>query len=312
MNFFNIGERTKEDTQFSKNTEENKFLIIGGDLRNYELAKLLAKEKNIVYTYGLEEVLNTNLEKENSFECNKIEEVLEKAEIIIMPIPLTKDGIHLNMPLSNKKIKIEFLINKIRNKIVFAGDVSETLLKKFEDNNTKVIDLMKIEGFAILNVLPTVEAIIKIILNNKKEIIHNSNCLILGYGRIGKILAQKLQGLSINVTCVTNDNIEKTWCMAFGYKAIDFKDIENNGTILRKYDIIINTIPKIILTKELEKVRKETLIIDVASKPFGIARKIVEEQKLNFIEALGLPGKHFPITVAKNIKDVVFNILQKQ
>ena len=312
MNFFNIGERTKEDTQFSKNTEENKFLIIGGDLRNYELAKLLAKEKNIVYTYGLEEVLNTNLEKENSFESNKIEEVLEKAEIIIMPIPLTKDGIHLNMPLSNKKIKIENLINKIRNKIVFAGNVSDTLLKKFEDENIKVIDLMKIEEFVILNVLPTVEAIIKIMLNNKKEIIHNSNCLILGYGRIGKILAQKLQGLSINITCVTNDNIEKAWCMALGHKVIDFKDIDNNDSILKNYDILINTIPKIILTKELERVRKETLIIDVASKPFGINRKIVEEQKLNFIEALGLPGKHFPITVAKNIKDLVFNILQKQ
>ena len=33
------------------------------------------------------------------------------------------------------------------------------------------------------------------------------------------------------------------------------------------------------------------LVIDLASKPYGIDRKIVEQEKLNFIEALGLPRK---------------------
>ena len=46
---------------------------------------------------------------------------------------------------------------------------------------------------------------------------------------------------------------------------------------------------KVIFKEELKEFRKETLIIDLASKPYGIDRKIVEQEKLNFIEALGLP-----------------------
>ena len=42
---------------------------------------------------------------------------------------------------------------------------------------------------------------------------------------------------------------------------------------------------------QLKEIRKETLVIDLASKPYGIDRKIAEQEKLNFIEALGLPRK---------------------
>ena len=76
---------------------------------------------------------------------------------------------------------------------------------------------------------------------------------------------------------------EKAWAIAYG------QNIVNSNINLYEYDIIVNTIPKDILKEKLRKVNKETLIIDVASKPYGIDRKIVEEEKLNFIEALALP-----------------------
>ena len=142
-----------------------------------------------------------------------------------------------------------------------------------------------------------------------KKIIHNSNCLIMGYGRIGKVLAKKLNGLSINVDCLVSDNIEKTWCRVEGYNYIEFKNIKNKSDLLKKYDIIINTIPKIILTEELKEIRKDTLIIDLASKPYGIDRNIVKQENLNFIEALGLPGKSAPITVAENMYELIKNVL---
>ena len=97
--------------------------------------------------------------------------------------------------------------------------------------------------------------------------------------------------MSTNVTCVITNEVEKAWTMVYGYETIAIENMKNNGSSLKQYDVIINTIPKIILKEELKEIRKETLIIDLASKPYGIDRNIVERENLNFIEALGLPRK---------------------
>ena len=287
--------------------------ILGGDYRNIELVKLLAKEKNIVYTYGLEKEIQ-KLESDNIIICNDIKE-LQDTDIVITAIPLSKDSININMPLgiNGKKIKIDEALKIMGKKLVFTGSISSEILRKFKLYNIEILDIMKNEEFAVLNAIPTAEETIKIIIANTKKVLHNTNCLIMGYGRIGKVLAKKLNGLSVNVDCLVSNNIEKTWSIVEGYNYIKFENIKNKSDLLKKYDIIVNTIPKIILTEQLKKIRKDTLIIDLASKPYGIGRNIVKQENLNFIEALGLPGKSAPITVAENMYEVIKNItLEKQ
>jgi hypothetical protein len=79
-----------------------------------------------------------------------------------------------------------------------------------------------------------------------------------------------------------------------------------------KYDIIINTVPHIVLNeKRLEYVRNDVLLIDLASNPGGIDKKSVKDKKLKFIWALSLPGKVAPITSAEFIKNTIYNIIKK-
>ena len=289
-----------------------KYGILGGDFRNVELVKLLAKEKNIVYTYGLEKEIQ-KLESDNIIICDDIGE-LQDTDIVITAIPLSKDNININMPLNvyGKESKIDEALKVMNNKLIFTGSVSSEILRKFKLYNIEILDIMKNEEFAVLNAIPTAEETIRIIIDNTKKVIHNTNCLIMGYGRIGKVLAKKLNSLSVKVECLVSDNIEKIWCRVEGYNYIEFENIKNKSDLLKKYDIIINTIPKIILTDELKEIRKDTLIIDLASKPYGIDRSIVKQENLNFIEALGLPGKSAPITVAENMYEVIKNTILKR
>ena len=60
--------------------------IIGGDLRNVKLAKMLANDENQLYLYGLEKTTELN-ECENITFCNSIKETVKNAEIVIGPIP---------------------------------------------------------------------------------------------------------------------------------------------------------------------------------------------------------------------------------
>ena len=257
---------------------------MGGDLRNFFLAKLLSKEKHEVKVYGFEKI-------ENFKECETYENMISSSEIVVLPIPFTKDKKTINMPLSNRNIRIQELAYHLENKTIFVGNMPEDIQEILKEKQNEVIDFMKKEEFAVLNAIPTAEATIEIILKNTNKILQGSHCLIFGFGRIGKVLAHKLQGLAVDVTCMVTNELEKAWATAYGYQITTIEKLQNYYTKIKQYDIIINTIPKIIFKEELREIKKETLVIDLASKPYGIDRKIVEEENINFIEALGLPRK---------------------
>lgn len=82
------------------------------------------------------------------------------------------------------------------------------------------------------------------------------------------------------------------------------------GSNLAEYDIIINTVPTLIInSNNIEYIRKDALLIDLASNPGGIDRKLAAEMNLNLIWALALPGKVAPATTAEFIKDTIYNVL---
>lgn len=260
------------------------FCMIGGDLRSFFLAKILSREKHEVKLYGFDKL-------ENFKECEKYDEMIRTSKNIILPIPFSKDNQYVNMPFSNKDIAIREIFYYLENKTIFVGNIHQELKEELHRKHNQVIDFMEKEEFSILNAIPTAEATIEIILKNTKKILQNSNCLIMGFGRIGKVLAYKLKGFSAKVTCMITNEVEKAWGVAYGYETTKIENLQKNCTKLKQYDIIINTIPKVIFREELKEIKKETLVIDLASKPYGIDRKIAEQEKLNFIEALGLPRK---------------------
>ena len=260
------------------------FCIIGGDLRSFFLAKILSREKYEVKLYGFDKL-------ENFKECEKYSEMIRNSHNVVLPIPFSKDNQYVNLLCSNKDITIKEICYYLENKTIFVGNIQQDLKEELHRKNNKVIDFMQQEEFAILNTIPTAEATIEIIIKNTKKILQNSSCLIMGFGRIGKVLAYKLKGLSAKITCMTIGEVEKAWAVAYGYETTKIESLQKNCTKFKQYDIIINTIPKVIFKEELKEIKKETLIIDLASKPYGIDRKIVEQENLNFIEALGLPRK---------------------
>lgn len=276
------------------------FAVIGGDLRIVKLTKMLAEDENKIYTYGLEkaEELKNN---ENIFMCNKLKEALnEKVEVVINSIPFSSNGINVYTPYSKEKILIKDLIDNLNGKILIAGSISQDTIEIAVDKNIEIIDIMKREELAVLNTIATAEGTIEVIISNTDKILHGSKVLILGFGRVGKILARKMDGLSANVTCAVRNREDLAWIKSYGYEAININYISEN---LLKYDIIINTIPHMILSKEkLEYVKKDCLLIDLASKPGGIDMEEASKRNLKAIWALALPRKSSSSYICRNNK----------
>lgn len=284
------------------------FALIGGDLRTIKLARMLAEDGNKVYTYGLEKAEELK-NQDNIIFCEKLSKVIQDVEIVIGPIPFSSNGKEINSPFSDKDISIRELMHIINAKILIAGSITPEVYDMANDEYIEIIDIMKREELAVLNTISTAEGTIEIAISNTNKILHGSNVLVLGFGRIGKVLARKLSGLSAKVTCAARKDEDLAWIRAYGHRATNINSLGEN---LSKYDVIINTVPHLILTEEkLECVKDDCLLIDLASNPGGIDKKAVKDRNLKLIWALALPGKVAPVTTAEFIKDTIYNILKE-
>ena len=256
---------------------------------------MLAEDGNKVYTYGVEKSEELK-ENENIIMCNKLQDAVKNSEIIIGPIPFSSNGKEINAPFGENTISIRELMHVINAKILIAGSITPEVYNLANDEYIEIIDIMKREELAVLNTISTAEGTIEIIIANTNKIIHGSKILILGFGRIGKVLARKLAGLSAKVTCAARKDEDLAWIRAYGHMETNINTIGEN---LSEFDVIINTVPHLILT------------VDLASNPGGIDKKATKDKKLKLLWALALPGKVAPVTTAEFIKDTVYNILKE-
>lgn len=268
---------------------KQKFLILGGDLRSIKLAEMLNNDNNKVLAYGLEksEEIQENNQIDKIF---NLQSAIEKADIIVAPTPFSSNGETINSPYAKEEIKIEQLVKSNKPKILIAGGIKESIKEQLEEKYLKVIDVMKREELAILNTIATAEGTIKVAIENTDKILQGAKVLILGFGRVAKIVANKFSLLSTNVTCAARKISDLAWIEAYGYHSINISDMLYD---LNDFDIIINTVPQLLIKeKELKHMKSDVLLIDLASSPGGIDSVVATQMGLKYVWALALPRKN--------------------
>lgn len=280
---------------------EKKISIIGGDLRIVNLAQMMAEDGFEVVTYALEKA-----EELSHFAKGKtLEETTKKSEYIVTSIPLSKDGKIVNTPYSDVKLTIPELRNHLQGKKLISGKLDESFRN---DSTIECYDILEMEEYAVLNAIATAEGAIQIAMEEYPKTLSGSNILVMGFGRIGKILAKMLQGIGANVYCEARKEPDLAYIKAYGYTPIHLKDLDQH---LPKFDIIINNIPVLVLDENrLNQVKKDVLILDLASNPGGVDFEYAKQNNLKTIWALALPGKVAPVSAAQYIRDTIYNILK--
>jgi dipicolinate synthase subunit A len=147
-------------------------------------------------------------------------------------------------------------------------------------------------------------------MENTKITLHSSNILVMGFGKIGKILCKTLRGFGANVYALARKRSDLSFIAAYGYQSVA---PDNLTDVLDRMDIIINTIPSVILDiNNISYLSKRVLIIELASKPFGVDIEECRKAGLNVLFAPSLPGKAAPLTAARYIRKAVDNILREK
>lgn len=289
---------------------ERKISVIGGDLRISTLAKMFAEDGNKVSVFGMEKA-NDVMHNDDIIKCNNLDEAIKNSDIIVGSVPFLKGEDEMYATFSEKHIKIDDLTkNKYKNKIFFAGTIPESKKDVLDKSFGEVIDIMEREELVILNTIATAEGAIEVAIKNTDRILHGRKVLVLGFGRVGKVVARKFYELSTKVTCAVRKETDSAWVKAFGYESTNIYKLKEN---LGEFDIIINTVPQIIIDKsKMKYMNKNVLLIDLASAPGGFDMEDAKDLNLKLVWALALPGKVAPVTSAEFIKETIYNILNKK
>lgn len=279
--------------------------IIGGDLRFVRLAQILCQKGYHVYIYGL---CHPDLPDEAVL-CHALEEVRD-CPYIIGPIPFTKDGKSVFTPMSNCSISIEQFFLAASSSYVLGSVLKPNICELFEKHHIQYCDIMTMDEIAILNAIPTAEGAIQYAMQNSEITLHNSRCLVLGYGRCGKILAHKLAALGANVSVEARSTRDLSFISTYGYHPIALDEL---SIYIHSFDFIFNTIPvQIIDSNLIDRMNKSVLYIELASVPGGIDKTYFESKDMCYIPAPSLPGIVAPKTAADILYQCLLLILRNQ
>lgn len=270
--------------------------IFGGDQRQAYMAKAFLQMGYHVYSYKIA----ASIQDINCTELHSLSELFHICNLLVGPIPLTNHSEFTASNLANLLTKDHFLIGG-----VIPSDLTEIC------NNKDILyyDLMKNEKVAILNSIATAEGTIMEAIQTSEINLHGSNCLVLGYGRCAKVLAQKLTGMHAKVTVSARSEDALVFAEASGLQTIHLSDIK---VLLSTYDFIFNTIPTLILDKGcLALVKQNVTIIDIASAPGGIDYEYALQKNLKAKLCLGLPGKVAPKTSADILVNEIITLMKE-
>lgn len=283
-----------------------KFAIIGGDMRIVRLAAMLEAEGHEICCYGLDEAPAELIKSCALSVC-----AAQDADCVILPLPILNMRGGLNAPLSAFNHNAEDVLRRLpKTAVVCGGMPDEKTLRLIETLELNFVDYFKREELVALNALATAEGAISVLLRNSPITIWESKILIMGFGRIGKMLAEKLRALGAKVSVSARKPGDMAYIRAANCQALDTRTL---GEELGDYDTIINTVPaRVINADTLKYLRKDALCIDLASRPGGFDFEAAREMDINVIWALGLPAETAPVTAGKIIKETVMNILKEK
>jgi dipicolinate synthase subunit A len=276
--------------------------IIGGDARQAEMAEMFRKDGFDVRTFGLEKYTG----KAHLTRATSILDAVRGTDCVILPLPINS-GDKLNAPLADREIDFQEIFQLLEKQCVVGGRIPDEVEQKAMEYGVNLFDYYTREELIVANAIPTAEGAIAAAMRELDVTIHGISCLVLGFGRVGKILAKDLSGLGAHVTVAARKHSDIAWIGAYGHQAIRLRELPEKAG---GYDLIYNTAPSLVLDRGiLEKVKKDCLVIDLASKPGGVDFNAAGELGVKTLWLLSLPGKVAPVTSGLIVKNTVQNLL---
>lgn len=270
----------------------HEFWLLGGDERNRHALAALRGCGCRVHVYGV-----PGREPEPLPEC---------FETVVLPFPgVSGDCLRALPPLP-----MELLLSRLRRGSLVIGGRLGKWRGAITDRGAAVRDLDGIEPLTTQNAAITAEGAISLAMTKSAGVLFGAPCLVVGYGRIGKLLCQRLHGLGAKVTVCVRRAESQAMAEAAGLKT-DLTGCYLHG--LSQYAFVFNTVPAPVFTPgQLRLFAPDCLLLELASAPGGFPPEAEQERAGYLLPAPGLPGRYAPKAAGELYARAILKELSKE
>ena len=173
--------------------------------------------------------------------------------------------------------------------------------------SVELVDYFAREELTIRNAIPTAEGCIGILMAERSRTLWGSSILLTGFGPVGQALGVRLGALGAQVTAAARRPAQRALAESFGLRSVA---IGRLGQLAPAFDTVVNTVPAQVLSAEvLARLRPESLIVDLASRPGGTDFEAARRLGHRAIHALSLPAACAPETAGEAVAQTVCEMI---
>jgi dipicolinate synthase subunit A len=277
------------------------FICTGSDARQLYAAKRLGAFAD-VYTYATDGCID------GAVDIDDLGKLPRKADLLLLPMPCGKG---LEIPSVRKALSCGDFVGCLKRRALVTGGRMDTeKIEYFNSLGFDTADYFRREELAVRNSVPTAEGALALAMRELDVTVSGTRTLICGWGRVAKACAKLFSAAGARVCIAARNSGQLAEAQSVGLEVFGLSQLYARAGGFR---LIINTIPAMILTREvLGETRADCLILDLASQPGGTDFAACGELSRRSIHALSLPGKCAPVTAGEIIADTVMNIYHER
>ena len=149
------------------------------------------------------------------------------------------------------------------------------------------------EALLRVNAQLTAEGAIARAMERPGRALLGCTCVVTGFGRIGQALTVRLTSLGAFVIVCARNEAQMRRAHELGAHPLP---LERIAQACAQADVIFNTVPARILNEAaLARIGGETLLIELASPPYGADPETAKRLNVRMVLAGGLPGRYAPM-----------------
>lgn len=218
------------------------------------------------------------------------------------------DYILLPLPLDESRTPLAELLRAAKpGALALGGKLSAQARQIAAEAGVELVDYFAREELILCNAIPTAEGCIGILMAERSRTLWGSSILLTGFGPVGQALGVRLGALGAQVTAAARRPAQRALAESFGLRSVA---IGRLGQLAPAFDTVVNTVPAQVLSAEvLARLRPESLIVDLASRPGGTDFEAARRLGHRAIHALSLPAACAPETAGEAVAQTVCDMI---
>lgn len=206
-----------------------------------------------------------------------------------------------------KELEIEALmrypIEQGKKTVCVVGKIPQEIETALKEKGAVFFHMLTDKRCKNFNAIATAEGAIAHAIVMSPWNIEGSSVCILGFGTCGSVLAEKCKALGAKTTVVVRRAEMAEAAAREGHRVIQTEELKEKAGEFR---YIFNTVPAVLITDSvLRELKKDVILIDIASNKGGVDYKAAAEQEIKAVQILRIPGRFAAKSSAKKLCEIL-------